>query len=334
MSQLSQPQGESPGHVRLSLAAAMTLGIKPGVFYRNARLHCVNLLLTYSSGCAARCAYCGLSRERSGPYGRKSFIRVSWPTHPLDDVVRRIGQRLHRVKRVCISQITDKRCVEDTRTICRRLRSSFDVPVSLLVSPTLLSRRDLLDYRDAGADKIGVAIDLATPRLFDRYRGRGVGGPHRWEVYWERLAQALKIFGPRNAGAHLMTGMGETEKEMAGIIQRIRDAGGWTHLFSFFPEASSAMSDHPAPAMDHYRRIQIARHLVDNGIRRVEEFAFDEKDRIAHSGLSPKELDAAIDSGEPFRTNGCPGYDGEVARIRAQTELPPKDFREDRACTS
>jgi len=304
---------ESPEYLRMSLAAAITLGFKPGLFYRDAELYCINLLLTYKKGCAARCAYCGLSRKRKGKYGEKTFIRVSWPTYPLDDIIRRIGQRLNRIKRICISQITNTRAVVDTRTICRKMRASFDIPVSLLISPTLVAHQDLLDFKAAGADKIGVALDLATPELFDRYRGKGVGGPHRWNTYLRRLAEAIEIFGPGNAGSHFVTGMGETEKQMADIIQNIRDMGGWTHLFSFYPEAGSQMSDHPVPAMDHYRRIQLARYIIDQKIGRAENFSFDEKQRILDFGIPPAMLENVIDSGTPFRTSGCEGYDGEVA---------------------
>ena len=144
----------------MSLAAAMTLGFKRGLFYRNARLHCINLLLTYPQGCIGRCAYCGLSGTRSGDYSRKSFIRVQWPTYSLEETIERISARLDRVKRICISMITRRQAVEDTKAICRRLRSRFDVPVSLLICPTLLDHQDLLDFKEAGADKIGVAVDL------------------------------------------------------------------------------------------------------------------------------------------------------------------------------
>ena len=43
---------ESPEYVRVSSAAAMTLGLMPGRFLRGAKLYCVNLLLMYDSGCA------------------------------------------------------------------------------------------------------------------------------------------------------------------------------------------------------------------------------------------------------------------------------------------
>lgn len=319
---------KSPEHLRMSLAAAMTLGFKRGLFYRNAKLHCINLLLTYPQGCAARCAYCGLSGKRPGDYGDKSFIRVSWPTYALTDIIERIAARCDRVKRICISQITNRYCIADTLTICRRLRDSFDIPVSVLASPTILGDGDLEALKAAGADRLGVAVDLATRELFERYRGTGVDGPHSWERYFACLEHAIAVFGRRCAGAHLVTGMGESEKEMIAMIQRIQDMGGWTHLFSFFPERGSQLADQPLPDMDHYRRIQLGRHIIDSRLARLEDFSFDEKQRISGFGITDSMLDEVIDSGEPFRTSGCEGYDGEVACNRPYgNSRPGPDIR-------
>ena len=309
----SHTSPESPLVLRTSLAAAMTLGFKKGLFYRNARLHCINLLLTYVGGCSARCAYCGLSGRRPGPYSSKSFIRVQWPTYSLEEILEGISDHREKIRRVCLSMITHGRAVADTREICRRLRSSCSVPVSLLVSPTLVGLEDLEDFRSAGADKIGVAIDLATPALFERYRGSGVCGPHRWENYWRCLSQALEVFGQGNAGAHFMVGMGENEKEMCASMQRVRDMGGRTHLFSFFPESGSPLENGSPPSLDRYRRIQVARHLIDNRIAGVASFSYSEDGRIEGFGTSRDEFERIVDSGEPFRTSGCTGSDGEVA---------------------
>ena len=319
---------ESPEYLRMSLAAAMTLGFKPGLFYRNARLYCINLLLTYNEGCAARCAYCGLSNSRPGTYSNKSFIRVTWPQYSLDEIIEGISNRRDRVKRICISMVTNGRSVKDTKDICGKLRASFDIPVSLLISPTILDYEDLEDFRAAGADKIGVAIDLATKELFDKYRGSDVKGPHKWKKYWQCLENSIKVFGMGNAGSHLMTGMGETEQEMCNAIQRVRDMGGRTHLFSFFPEAGSRMSDHPMPPMDQYRRIQIARYLIDKRIGDTSGFNFGTAGRLLDFGLSEQEMDDVINTGEPFRTSGCTGYDGEVACNRPfANSRPGPDMR-------
>lgn len=314
---------ESPQYLRMSLAAAMTLGFQPGLFYRDARLYCVNLLLTYASGCAARCSYCGLSRERSASNGKKSFIRVTWPTYPLDEIIAAMATRLDKVKRVCISQLTNTRSIRDSITVCRRVRENYDIPVSMLISPTVTCRSDLEAFRAAGADKIGVALDLATPQLFDRHRGAGVHGPHSWDTYMERLAQAVEIFGPRNAGAHFVVGLGETEQEMCRAIQTVQDMGGWTHLLSFFPEAGSALENHPQPAMEHYRRIQLARFFIDNRQSREDAFSYDAMGRILDFGVTQTLFDNVVDSGEPFRTSGCPGYDGQVACNRPYANSRP-----------
>lgn len=313
---------ESPDVVRMSLAAAMTLDFAPGSFYRNACLSCINLLLTYRSGCAARCAYCGLSGAKA-KRPIKSFIRVSWPAFTVDEIIAGIVRRKERVKRVCISMLTNSRAPRDAADICRRLRSAVDIPVSLLISPTILTRRHLEEFRDAGADKIGVAIDLATPELFAHYRGAGVGGPHSWDRYWKCLEESLDVFGQGMAGSHFMVGMGETEEEMCRAMQRVHDMGGNTHLFSFFPEGGSPLADSLPPPIDQYRRIQLARWLIDHNYARAEGFTYNLRRAIIGYGLPKDELERVINTGEPFRTCGCTGRDGEVACNRPYANSRP-----------
>lgn len=314
---------ESPAYVRMSLAAAMTLGFKPGLFYRNAKLHCINLLLTYDNGCSARCAYCGLSKERPGIYSRKSFIRVPWPTYGLEKVIERIADRQETIKRICISMITNRHSVQDTNNIIAILRTYLDTPISVLVSPTIVVPETLIEYKKAGADKIGVAIDLATPELFQKLRGAGVGGPHRWDTYWQCLGNASQLFGKGNAGAHFIVGMGETERDMCRAIQRVRDLGGKTHLFSFFPEGQSLMARYPQPPMAQYRRIQIARYLIDRGAVRAEEFQYGENEKIIGFGLCATRMNDVVNTGEPFLTSGCEGLDGNVACNRPYANSRP-----------
>ncbi|MBI5568352.1 MAG: radical SAM protein [Desulfomonile tiedjei] len=305
---------ESPEHVRLSLAAAMTLGFTKGWFYRNAKLRCINLLLTYDRGCAANCAFCGLAAEKSEQaVARGKFIRVPWQTFPLDEVIAATSDAPANVGRVCVSMITHPHAKRDVLAVCRRVARDTGKPVSLLIAPSVLTKDDLWAMKDAGADRIGVAIDAATSEIFDRLRGKPVGGPHRWDTYWRTFQQSLEIFGEGMAGVHLICGLGETEQELAGAIWRARTMGGTTHLFSFFPEKGSAMEHHPQPPVGTYRRIQLARWLIDRDRTRIEAMQFDGLGRIKHFGLPDADLEAVIMSGEPFETSGCPGQDGIVA---------------------
>jgi biotin synthase len=319
---------ESPEYLQTSLAAAMTLGFREGRFYRNAKLYCINLLLTYGSGCAGNCAYCGLSKRRPGEAQDKSFIRVEWPVYSTDDIIREIAARPGRIKRACISMITNKRSIGDTISITKRLRAETDVPVSLLIAPTILTRDDLVSFKEAGADYIGIAVDAATPDFFEQTRGKGVKGPHKWDRYWECFQEAVEIFDGRVVGSHLIVGLGETEKEIIDTIQKVYDIGGFTHLFSFYPEETSQLEDHPQPPMGQYRRVQLARYIIDEGIASADGFTFDGDGRLTSYGMDDVALNEIIERGVPFMTSGCPGDDGCVACNRPfANSLPGPDVR-------
>lgn len=319
---------ESPEYVRLSLAAAMTLGFTKGWFYRNAKLRCINLLLTYESGCKANCAFCGLAGEKHKPLRDKKFIRVPWGAFPMSRILDSLENVPAHVGRVCISMITHPRSRRDVLSICESVVQRSGLGVSLLISPTVMKRDDLKSMKDAGADRIGVAIDAATPEIFDRFRGKPVGGPHRWDKYWRVYEQSLEVFGEGMSGVHLICGLGETEEEMTRAIQRARTMGGGTHLFSFFPEKGSLMEKLPAPPMGSYRRIQLARWLIDNDITNMDKMSFNSSGEIVGFGLTGEELDSAIDKGEAFETSGCPGPDGRVACNRPYgNEKPGQGIR-------
>jgi len=314
---------ESPKYLRTSLAAAMTLGYKNGRFYRNARLPCINLLLTYSSGCAGNCGYCGLSMKRPGGYIDKSFIRVEWPTYTVDEILQGIIERTDKVKRICISMVTNKRSIKDTIDITKTFRQNVDIPVSLLISPTILEKEHLVEFKNSDADMIGIAIDCATPTLFDKIRGKNVNGPHKWEKYWECYKEAIDIFGKRKVGVHLIVGLGETEKEMIETIQKAYDLGGSTHLFSFYPEKDSQLANHPQPPIGQYRRIQLARYLIDEGLSRIDNFSFNSSGKLIDYGINEKDLLSVICRGTPFMTSGCPDDNGNVACNRPYANCPP-----------
>lgn len=325
----------SPDAARLSLAAAMTLGMKPGRFYRDARLRCINLLQTYpkaggASGCAGRCAYCGLAGGRATGGAGRSFIRVGWPTATLDEVLDRMTQRRAAYDRVCLSMITHRGAAADLVTMARRVRARLaDLPISALLTPTLVDRAGLEALRDAGVDRVGIAVDAATPELFAALRG-GLGrpGPHRWERYWEGLAEAAEVFGAFKAGCHLIVGLGETERQMVEVFGRLRRLGCVTHLFSFYPEPGSALEDRVPPPLGQYRRMQLARYLVDEGLADAAGMGFDAAGRLRAFGVASSLIDELVERGEPFRTSGCPGPDGAVACNRPfANSRPGPDIR-------
>ena len=329
------PHMQSPEYVQLSTAAAITLGIMGGRMYGCECTRCLNLLLTYPEGCRANCAYCGLARHREADrdYADRNFIRVDWPAVPMAEIVDIVARDplnspFHRM---CISMITHPRSEEDTFNVLRAWTDRIDpeaIPVSILSNPTTMTRDDVQATKDLGADIFTVALDAATPEIFDRTRGKGVQSPHKWSRYWQILEDARDIFGPQKFGAHIIVGMGETEYEVLELVQRLVDLGGHSHMFCFFPESGSLMDHLPATPRDQWRRVQLARYLIDYRGVRVEHMRFDEAGRVIDYGLPAHELAEVIDDGVAFRTSGCPGKfrDDISACDRPYGDSPPSDI--------
>lgn len=304
---------ESPQYIKMSWATAISLGMARGRMYRGAVNRCVNLLVHYEEGCSANCAYCGLARKRPGSFTDKSFIHVAWPVIETDQIVDAIKKAPSYAKRSCISMITNGKCRDDTLVLASRLLADTSLPVSVLISPTIMAESDLKALRVVGVDKVGIALDLATEELFERYRGSGVRGPHRWSRYWETMVCALSIFGKGNVGAHLMVGMGETEQQMVELISRLHSMGVASHLFSFFAEKGSMLEDRPQPPWPVYLRVQMARYLIEERNADIERMVFDEAGSLRDFGFPDSEIEEAVFEGRAFMTTGCLDCDGEVA---------------------
>ena len=184
---------------------------------------CLNLLLTYPEGCRANCAYCGLARHREAErdYADRNFIRVDWPAVPMDQVVDIVARMWRRrpFHRMCISMITHPNSDEDTVTVLKKWTSRIDpdaIPVSILSNPTTMTRDDVVTLQRPGRRTSSLSRSMRRRRRFSTARAARACSPRtRWAKYWEILMDARDIFGPKKFGAHIIVGMGETERDVA-----------------------------------------------------------------------------------------------------------------------
>lgn len=321
----------SPEWVRISMAAAIELGFRPG------RIHgcacgCINLLQNYPQGCAANCSYCGLARERPGAAEENTFIRVSWPLYPTDQVAERIGEKERNggVGRVCIAQVHDGRAYRDLLDMTVRVRrAASEVPISALVSAGLLDEEKLGRIQEAGADIIGIGLDAASRAVFHQTRGGGVRGPHDWDHHWRIARAARRIFGPLKVNFHVVVGLGETDRELVDLFQKLHDEEIAAYLFSFNPEPGTAMEDVERAPIHRLRRIQLAKHLIEKEALAREAIVFDAAGNIVRIDAPEGMVDGATGSGAPFMTDGCPNRQGELACNRPYGSYRPgEEYRD------
>lgn len=314
----------SPDWVRLSFGADMVLGFSPGVFLKGALNTTINLLEYYPDGCKANCIYCGQAREVAKGPECKTLIRVEWPVRRLDEVLDRIKEREgnpeYGLQRICVGQLAHPRAAIDSIEITRRIREKgIELQISELVTATYTFKHHMIEMKKAGADMIDVAIDAASKRVFDQVRGKPVRSMHRWERYIQAIDEAVEVFGKKNAGVHLIIGLGETEKEAVELIWYAHSRGAKISLFAFYPEPGTPMQNRKPVPLNVYRRIQLARWLIENDLVKLEDFTFDEEGRIVDinvpQDLSLKELAPA------FMTSGCPGCNRPYSNERPGSVL-------------
>ena len=99
-------------------------------------------------------------------------------------------------------------------------------------------------------------------------------------------------------------------------------------MFCFFPEAGSLMDHLPATPRDQWRRVQLARYLIDYRDVRVDHMRFDELGRVTDFGLPESELATVINEVIAFRTSGCPGkFQEDISACdRPYGDSPPSDI--------
>ncbi|MDZ7363506.1 MAG: radical SAM protein [candidate division KSB1 bacterium] len=322
----------SPDYVRISMAAAIELRLKPGRLLRDCHCGCINLLQNYPEGCYANCTYCGLARERPGVPEDNTFIRVAWPLYPTDLVAEKIAEKEARssVGRVCIAQVQDHRAYDDLIDMTLRIRRAARlVPISALVSATTLNEERLYKIKEAGADIVGVGLDAASEEVFYNTRGKGARSPHDWEHHWQIIRAARRIFGPMKVNCHIIVGLGETDRELVDLFYQLKSEQIAGYLFSFNPEPGTAMQEVPRAPIQRWRRIQLVKYLIENYDLPPDAIEFDAPGNIARLDAPDIVVDAAIDTGLPFMTNGCPDRDGVMACNRPYGSYRPgEEYRD------
>jgi biotin synthase-related radical SAM superfamily protein len=292
-----------PENIRVSIGSAIVLGLLRGRL--DAEPTTVYLLTCRNEKCSANCGFCPQARESRGRADRLS--RVTWPIFPTKDVVNAIKQitKGETIKRVCIQTLNYPEVFDDILLLVREIKSQVNVPVSASCQPS--NPKKLKTLVEAGVDRISIALDAATEELFDKIKGKNVGGPYLWERQREVLNEAVKAFGEGSVNTHLIAGLGETEKELCQTIQWCVDSGVYPALFAFTPIPGTALEDKTPPSLSRYRKGQVAHYLLTRRKTRIENMTFNDDGCLMNFGVSKENLREIVETGEPFVTSGCPG---------------------------
>jgi biotin synthase-related radical SAM superfamily protein len=285
--------------IRVAFGTGVVLGLWEG---RLAAAPTTAHFLTYNiNKCSSNCKFCSQARESNAD--QRILSRVVWPACELEKVLAALKESHSEFRRICLQAVNYPSVVNDLCELVGKIKGVCDLPVS--ISCNTLVARDVQRLAAVGAERVCIALDAATEGVFDRVKGAGARTPYTWRGCIRGLDEASTILGDR-VSTHLIVGLGEREEEMVQAIQFLHDKGVTIGLFAFTPISGTPLAGLSQPDLESYRRIQLARHLIVNGIIRSELVRFN-GGRIVNFGVFGDVLRKTIDSGEPFMTSGCPG---------------------------
>ncbi len=293
---------DMPERIRVSVGSAIVLGLVKGKI--DAPPTTV-YMLTYREGkCLANCGFCPQARTSSSR--ADMLARVTWPAFPTKQVAEKIASSAEKgsVKRVCIQALNYPKVHKDLTNLTKLVHSRSNVPISLSCPP--FTKAQFKELAEAGADRVSIALDAATEQLFNKVKGAETHSPYQWKQQHKALKEAVEVFGRNQVYTHLIVGLGETEKQIAETIQQCTDSGIHPSLFAFTPIQGTTLENMPQPAMETYRRIQLARHLIIHHKTRYENMRFNNEQQITDFGTPKTQLHQVIQEGTAFCTSGCP----------------------------
>ncbi|MFX1596346.1 MAG: radical SAM protein, partial [Promethearchaeota archaeon] len=232
---------------------------------------------------------------------------VNWPTFSFKDFLTKLKYMpsSKKFERICIQTLNYPENFNDLIEIVTQIKIYTDIPISAAIPP--LSKEKLRELKIKGVQRVGIALDGASPEVFDLIKGKNVGGPYSWEEHFQKLKEALQIFTPGFVSTHIIIGLKETEKEVIELLEELHILGIIVSLFAFTPIKGTRFENIQQPSIESFRKLQLGRFLIYNKEKNSKDFTFNMKGEIINININKKELNVIVNDTNSFLTSGCPG---------------------------
>lgn len=277
--------------MRASIGTLAVLGL------RDIRMAAVptTAYLMVGGRCCGDCSYCGQGRSAEGDHDHLS--RVVWPEVSDEILEQAFLAHPGAFQRVCFQTTASPGVLRRLLALVPRIRDASGAQISVAYRVTSSDEADRLFA--AGVQRIGVAIDCCSERLYPRLRGGSLADA-------VSLVKDLAGRYPGRVSTHLIIGLGEDEMEAAELMIDLHRAGVLVSLFAFTPVRGTRMSEDVPPPLISYRRLQLLLGLLDLQDESLY-VAYDARKTIRGLGWSEARLRAFLDKHFVFVTHGCPG---------------------------
>jgi len=195
-----------------------------------AALHCPRqAYVTVSGTCVFHCRYCPVPDLP----GRRKGI---------DEIVRMVESVADRIDCISITSGVASSIEEEGAYVLEVVSAlrSFDLPIGVSIYPGPETPARLHAF---GVVEVKFNIEAATPELF-REMCPGLS----WDGVWESLSSSVALFGRGRVYSNVIIGLGETDDDLARVMEDLTALGVIPVLRPLTPAAS--LADRPRPSAE------------------------------------------------------------------------------------
>ncbi|MBY9005416.1 MAG: radical SAM protein [Candidatus Lokiarchaeota archaeon] len=261
-------------------------------------------LMTYYSGkCTSNCSFCPQARTTQGSLDKLS--RVNWPIFQFNEFLIKLKymRPSRKFKRICIQTLNYPNNFKDIIEIITEIKKETSIPISTAIPP--MNKNQLKELKIIGVERVGIALDAATEEIFEKIKGKGVKNQYSWKEQYQNLIEATKIFSNSSVSTHIIYGLGDTQEQILNLMYELKKYEILTALFAFMPIKDTKLETLKQPNIHNFRKLQLARDLIANKDRSLEDITFNSKGEIISFNINKQELMNIIDENIAFRTSGC-----------------------------
>ena len=121
--------------------------------------------------------------------------------------------------------------------------------------------------KDAGIDSLGMHLEAVTERV----RQRIMPGKAQVSVqrYFRAFEAAVPVFGHGQVSTYILAGLGDSQKEILDICERLVGVGVYPFVVPFVPISGTPLESHPTPSPAFMHEIlgPLAKLLRDGGLK-------------------------------------------------------------------
>ena len=248
------------------------------------------------NSCRTGCSFCPQGSSNNAVLNRLG--RVNWPEFNWDIV----KEGLHRAekngtRRICLQSVRHEDGIGPLLKLVNSFKEISNLPLSL--SAWIKDQGEAAALFKAGVERISVSIDAVNPDLYRSYKGGDL------EERLDLLLGCAKNL-PGKMSTHIICGLGESEKEVLELTNRLAKAEISIALFAFTPLKGTPLEGVSPPPVESYRRLQAGFYLLKEKLADYESFEFNSQGRLLSYGIPKAKLRKQLYTGEAFLTSGCP----------------------------